>query len=135
VRRVAIRSRLDADQARREARRLAALLGFNRGDAEAVALAVSELAMNLHRYAVGGEIVVRTVEDGTRRGLEIESQDAGPGIADAELALQDGYTTGGGLGSGLPSARRLMDDFELRTNPSGTRIVVRKWLITRSPSA
>ena len=130
-----IRSRLDADQARREARRLALRLGFDRGDAEAVALAASELAMNLHRYAVEGEIVLRAIEDGTRRGLEIESQDAGPGIADPELALQDGYTTGGGLGSGLPSARRLMDDFELRSQPSGTRIVVRKWRATRSPSA
>lgn len=130
-----VRSRLDADQARREARRLALRLGFDRADAETVALAVSELAMNLHRYAVEGEIVLRAIEDGTRRGLEIESQDAGPGIADPELALQDGYTTGGGLGSGLPSARRLMDDFELRSQPSGTRIVVRKWLATRSPSA
>ena len=130
-----IRSRLDADQARREARRLALRLGFDRGDAEAVALAASELAMNLHRYAVEGEIVLRVIEDGIRRGLEIESQDAGPGIADHELALQDGYTTGGGLGSGLPSARRLMDDFELRSQPSGTRIVVRKWRATRSPSA
>ena len=74
-----IRSRLDADQARREARRLAISLGFDRGDAETVALAASELAMNLHRYAVEGEIVLRAVQDGARRGLEIESQDAGPG--------------------------------------------------------
>ncbi len=130
-----IRSRLDADQARREARRLAVSLGFDRGDAETVALAASELAMNLHRYAVKGEIVLRVVEDGARRGLEIESQDAGPGIADPELALRDGYTTGGGLGSGLPSVRRLTDDFELTTQPSGTRIVARKWLAPRSTSA
>lgn len=134
ARRVPVLSRLDADQARREARRLAISLGFDRGDAETVALAASELAMNLHRYAVEGEIVLRAVQDGARRGLEIESQDAGPGITDPELALQDGYTTGGGLGSGLPSARRLMDDFELITQPSGTRIIVRKWLTTRSPS-
>ena len=126
-----IRSQLDVDQARQEARRLAVALGFNRGDAETVALAASELAMNLHRYAVQGEIVLRTVRVDDRRGLQIESQDAGPGIADTDLALQDGYTTGGGLGSGLPSARRLMDDFELITGPSGTRIVVRKWLSTR----
>jgi serine/threonine-protein kinase RsbT len=134
-RRLAIQTRLDADQARREARRLAVDLGFDRNGAEAVALAVSELAMNLHRYAVGGEIVVRSVADGVRRGLEIESLDTGPGIADSAQALQDGYTTSGGLGSGLPAARRLMDDFELTTAPSGTRIVARKWLTTRSPSA
>jgi serine/threonine-protein kinase RsbT len=128
ARRLAIRTRLDADQARREARHLAAGLGFNRGDAEAVALAVSELAMNLHRYADGGEIVLRAVTDGDRRGLEIESRDLGPGIAEPDRALQDGYTTGGGLGSGLPSARRLMDDFELATGATGTTIVARKWL-------
>lgn len=138
ARRLAIRSTLDVDQARREARRLAAGLGFDRGDAEQVALAASELAMNLHHYAVDGEIVLRAVlegGDGTRRGIEIESQDAGPGIADPARAMEDGYTTGGGLGSGLPSARRLMDEFELRTACSGTRIVARKWLTTRSSSA
>jgi serine/threonine-protein kinase RsbT len=137
ARRFAVRTRLNADQARREARRLATTLGFNRGDVEAVALAATELAMNLYRYAPGGEIVLRPVQqagDARRRGLEIESLDAGPGIADADLALQDGYTTAGGLGAGLPSVRRLMDDFELTTGPSGTRIVVRKWLISRSPS-
>jgi len=133
--RLPVRTRLDADEARREARRLAKQLGFSVPDAESVALAVSELAMNLHRYAVGGEIVLRVVEEGARRGIEIESKDAGPGIKDPDLALQDGYTTGGGLGSGLPSARRLMDEFTLTTASAGTRIVVRKWLTVRSPSA
>jgi serine/threonine-protein kinase RsbT len=128
ARRLAVRTRLDADQARREARRLAAGLGFAPADAESVALATSELAMNLHRYATGGEIVLRAVSDGARRGVEIESRDSGPGIADTDLAFQDGYTTGGGLGSGLPSARRLMDELALTTGPAGTRIVARKWL-------
>lgn len=90
--------------------------------------------MNLYRYAIEGEIALRRVEDGPRRGVQIESRDAGPGIADTTLAFQDGYTTGGGLGSGLPSARRFMDDFELISAPSGTRIVARKWLTTRSLS-
>jgi serine/threonine-protein kinase RsbT len=152
-RRLPVCTRSDADQARREARRLAAALGFGRVDAEEVALAVSELAMNLHRYAVGGEIVLRPIQEdapisedaptavaavggrGGRRGLEIVSLDAGPGIADPERALQDGYTTGGGLGSGLPAARRLVDEFTLVTDPSGTRIVAIKWLTHRSPSA
>jgi len=126
-----IRSTLDADQARREARRLAASLGFGPADAEAVALAASELAMNLHRYAPGGTLTLRVVEEeDARRGVEIESTDDGPGIDDPDLALQDGYTTSGGLGSGLPSARRLMDDFDLSTAPTGTRIVARKWLNT-----
>ena len=132
ARRLVVHTRLDADQARREARQLAAGLGFGPADAESVALAASELAMNLHRYAAGGEIVLRAVSDGARRGVEIESQDSGPGIADPDLAFQDGYTTGGGLGSGLPSARRLMDELALTTGPAGTSIVARKWLPTRS---
>jgi len=133
--RLAVRTRLDADQARREARRLATSLGFKPADAESVALATSELAMNLYRYAMDGEIVLRTVDDGARRGIEIESQDTGPGITDTDLAFQDGYSTGGGLGSGLPSARRLMDEFALTTTTSGTRIVTRKWMTTRSSLA
>ena len=125
-----VRTRLDADQARREARRLAERVGFGRADAESIALAVSELAMNLYRYAVDGTIVLRIVDDGARRGLEVQSSDLGPGIADPTLALQDGYSTGGSMGSGLPGARRLMDDFDLVTGPAGTRIVARKWLTT-----
>jgi serine/threonine-protein kinase RsbT len=132
--RLAVRTRLDADQARRAARRLATGLGFSLADAESVALAVSELAMNLHRYAHDGEIVLSPIDDGVRRGIEVESLDSGTGIEHPDLALQDGYTTGGGLGSGLPSARRLMDEFSLTTTSSGTRIVARKWLIARSPS-
>lgn len=123
-----IRSTLDADQARRDARRLAFALGFGRSDAESVALTASELAMNLYRYAVDGAIGLRPIADGDRRGVEVESVDAGPGIADPELALQDGYSTGGGLGSGLPSVRRLMDEFAMTTGPTGTTIVARKWL-------
>ena len=128
VLRLAVRTRLDVDAARREARRLAASFGFNRADAESIALAASELAMNLHRYAVDGTIQLRVVVDGARRGLEVQSSDLGPGIADPALALQDGYSTGGGMGSGLPGARRLMDDFDLVTGPTGTQIVARKWL-------
>jgi serine/threonine-protein kinase RsbT len=134
ARRLPIRSRLDVDQARREARRLAASFGFNRADAETVALAASELAMNLQRYAVDGEIEIRIVEEGARRGLVLTSGDHGPGIDDPARALEDGYSTGGSLGSGLPAVRRLMDDFDLETAPSGTRIVARKWLSTGSSS-
>jgi serine/threonine-protein kinase RsbT len=129
-RQVSVRTRLDADQARREARRLAAQVGFGRADAESIALAVSELAMNLHRYAVDGTIHLRVVVEGERRCIEVQSSDLGPGIDDPVLALQDGYSTGGTMGSGLPGARRLMDTFDLVTGPTGTRIVARKWLVT-----
>lgn len=136
VREITVRTRLDADQARREARQMAARLGLNRADAEAVALAVSELAMNLHRYAPGGHIRLSPLHDaesaaGGRQGLRVESCDHGPGIEHPDLALQDGYSTGGGLGSGLPSVRRLMDDFSLTSTAEGTRVVAIKWLTGR----
>lgn len=134
VREITVRTRLDADQARREARQMAARLGLNRADAEAVALAVSELAMNLHRYAPGGRIRISPLQDaasGGRQGVRVESCDHGPGIEHPDLALQDGYSTGGGLGSGLPSVRRLMDDFSLTSTAEGTRVVAIKWLTGR----
>jgi serine/threonine-protein kinase RsbT len=118
----------DVEQIRREARSLAAHIGFGRADAEAITLAASELASNLVRYAPGGELQVTTCSGETGKGILIVSRDSGPGIADIGLALQDGYSTGGGLGSGLPAVQRLMDDFVLTTGPTGTHIEARKWL-------
>ena len=109
-------------------------VGFDRHDAEAILLAVSELATNLVRYAPGGELVVSIVSEANGVGILIQSSDPGPGIADVELALRDGYSTSGGLGSGLPGVRRLMDDFTIVTSPSGTSIEARKWLPSQSPS-
>ena len=125
--RLAVRSRAEAEAARRAARDLAGALGFGRAEAEAVALAVSELATNLARYAIRGELVLRPVSGPRGVGLEVESRDAGPGIAALDLALRDGHSTGGGLGSGLPAARRLLDEFAIATGPEGTTIVGRKW--------
>ena len=118
----------DVERIRRESRNLATRAGFNRVDAEIIALAVSELATNLVRFAPGGTILAMTCRGDTGRGIVIESRDSGPGIADVELALRDGYSTGGGLGSGLPAVQRLMDDFALTTGPAGTRIEAHKWL-------
>ena len=112
---------------RRVARAAAAELGFSATDAEAVALAISELAMNLHRYARRGEIVVEDIGGPGRRGIQITSRDGGPGIEDVDAALRDGFSTGGGLGSGLPGVRRLMDELDVVTGPTGTLIVARKW--------
>ena len=100
-------------------------------DAERVALAVSELATNLVRYAQEGTIVLSSVAGSAGTGIQVESWDVGPGIADLEQALEDGFSTGGGLGSGLPAVRRLMDEFTIATGPSGTRIVVRTWATNR----
>ena len=127
-------SQVDVEQIRREARALAVSAGCDRADVEAIVLAVSELATNLVRYAPGGEVVVATCAQGCARGIAIESRDGGPGIADVAQALADGFSTGGGLGSGLPAVRRLMDDFTLTTSPAGTRIVARKWVSGLSPS-
>jgi serine/threonine-protein kinase RsbT len=125
--RIAVASRPDADRARRQARALARSRGLGPADAETVALAVAELAMNLVRYASGGEIRLSPLGGSRGAGIEVESRDRGPGIADVRLALQDGFTTGGGLGSGLPAVRRLMDEFDIASDPEGTRIVARKW--------
>jgi serine/threonine-protein kinase RsbT len=125
---------VDVERIRREARALATRVGFERHDAEAILLAVSELATNLVRYAPGGELIISTVSEANRVGILIQSFDPGPGIIDVELALRDGYSTSGGLGSGLPGVRRLMDDFTIVTSPSGTSIEARKWRFPPSPS-
>jgi serine/threonine-protein kinase RsbT len=125
---LAIGARSDVEEARRRARSLALASGFSAPDAEAVALAVSELASNLARYARDGRIVVGLGGADGRTGVVIESRDAGPGIADVGQALADGFSTGGGLGGGLPGVRRLMDTFDIASGPGGTRIRACKWL-------
>ena len=92
------------------------------------ATAVSELARNIVKYAGTGSVVVREVRDGPRVGVEATAEDAGPGIADIELALTDHFSSGGTLGLGLPGVRRMVDDFEIDSEPGrGTRITIRKW--------
>jgi len=127
VQRFPIVTQADVEVARRAARMLATNLGFGTDDAERVVLAVSELATNLRRYAVRGEVILGPAESGGQ-GLRMESRDAGPGIADLDAALRDGVSTGGGLGSGLAGVRRLMDEMTITTAPHGTSIVVHKWL-------
>lgn len=126
--RVAIRTDADVVTARQEARTMGAELGLSSTDLTLLATAISEVARNITTYAGEGEVALRVVERGGRRGVEVVASDEGPGIADLELALQDGYTTGKGLGLGLPGARRLVDEFELRTAlGSGTSIRLVKW--------
>ena len=126
--RVAIRTDADVVTARQEARTMGAELGLSSTDLTLLATAISEIARNITTYAGEGEVALRVVERGGRRGVEVVASDKGPGIADLELAMQDGYTTGKGLGLGLPGARRLVDEFELRTAlGSGTSIRLVKW--------
>ena len=129
--RVPVRATRDVERARREARTLATGQGFTAADTERVVLAVSELATNLARYARQGEVLLSVIAGPRGAGVEVESRDTGPGIADLSQALEDGYTTGGELGGGLSGVRRLMDDFEITSAPSGTRVLARKWLRTR----
>lgn len=129
--RVPIQSQVDVERARREARAFATAAELSREAAEEVALAVSELATNLLRYARDGEVLFARREGPRGVGLEVLSRDRGPGIADVDEAMRDGFSSGGGLGGGLPGVRRLMDEFALETGPEGTRIRCRKWRTNR----
>ena len=117
--------------ARQTARDVARKLGFGMVDQSRIATAVSELARNVVRYADQGrgEAIVREVHAPDHStGIEIIVRDNGPGIVDVQRALQDGYTSGNGLGIGLPGARRLMDEFAIDSTPGvGTAVTIRKW--------
>jgi serine/threonine-protein kinase RsbT len=126
--RVAIRTDADVVTARQEARTMGAALGFSSTDLTLLATAISEIARNITTYAGEGEVALCVRTESGRAGIEVVATDQGPGIANVELAMQDGYTTGNGLGLGLPGTRRLVDDFELETTPgAGTRIRMVKW--------
>ena len=126
---ISIDHEMDIVSARQKARELATAVGFTSTDQTLIALAISEIARNIISYARCGKVTLRRVEDGGRRGMLIVARDDGPGIADIELAMRDGYSTGKSLGVGLPGAKRVMDDFELMSSPGrGTTVTMRKWL-------
>jgi len=126
---IPIRSDADILAAREKGRALAAQLGFDFTNTVLVATVISELARNIVQYAQAGEISFTEHHRGDRRGLQIVAVDRGPGIVDIERALQDGYSTSGGLGLGLPGSRRVMDEFELESAPAqGTTVRAIKWL-------
>jgi serine/threonine-protein kinase RsbT len=127
--RVAILTDADVVTARQEARTMGAGLGFSSTDLTLLATAISEVARNITTYAGEGEVTLRVLDQDGRRGIEVLASDQGPGISDVELAMQDGYTTGNGLGLGLPGTRRLVDDFDLQTTPgAGTTVRLVKWI-------
>jgi serine/threonine-protein kinase RsbT len=128
-RRIPIESDSDVVTARQRARELAASLDLTSTDQTLLATAISEVARNITAYARRGEVVLSIVRDnGGRQGIRVVARDDGPGIEDIELALQDGFTTGGGLGLGLPGARRLVDEFAIESAPSqGTTVTLVKW--------
>ncbi len=126
--RICINSDADTVTARQQGRALAAQLGLSSSDQALVATAISELARNIVEYAKCGEIIIRLDERNNKRGVVVIARDEGPGIPDIERAMQDGFTTGRGLGLGLPGARRLMDEFEIASEVGkGTTVIVKKW--------
>ena len=126
--RVPINSDADLVAARAEGRAMAERLGFPRPDPTLIATAISEVARNIVVHVGGGEIVLRPFQDADRYGLVVIASDEGPGIRDVEAALRDEYSGRGGLGLGLPGARRLMDDFEVTSDANfGTTVTMRKW--------
>jgi serine/threonine-protein kinase RsbT len=126
--RVAINSDQDIVTARQKGRALAMEAGFSTGDATLIATAISELARNIVSYARKGEITLKIVSASVRQGILIVASDNGPGIPDIRQAMRDGFSTSGSLGLGLPGVRRLMDDFEITSQPGkGTTVAVKKW--------
>ncbi|OLD58726.1 MAG: ATP-binding protein [Ignavibacteria bacterium 13_1_40CM_2_61_4] len=126
--RLPIAADVDVVQARQQGREVAADCGFTSGDQTVIAAAISEIARNILMYAKRGEIVLSVVANGDRQGVVVVARDQGPGIRDVARALQDGYSTSGGLGLGLPGARRLMDEFELTSVlGEGTTVTMKKW--------
>jgi serine/threonine-protein kinase RsbT len=126
--RTEVRSAEDVVRVRQAVRTHAAAAGLSLVDQTKIITAASELARNMVDYGGGGQVRFEIVNDGRRRGLRLTFEDRGPGIADIELAMKDGYTTGNGLGLGLPGARRLVDDFDIQTAPGqGTTVTLVKW--------
>jgi len=134
---VTIESDADVVTARQQARALASKLELSSTDQTLLATAISEVARNITAYAVRGEVALSVItDDDGRRGIRVIARDDGPGIENLELALQDGYTSGNGLGLGLPGARRLVHDFDIQTAPGqGTKVTLVMWERERARAA
>jgi serine/threonine-protein kinase RsbT len=114
--------------ARQAGRALATQGGFSGSALALIATAISEIARNIVLYAGQGEVLLAWVREGSREGIVVIARDNGPGIANLDRAMQDGYSTGKGLGLGLPGAKRLMDEFEIvSVVGKGTTVTMRKW--------
>lgn len=126
--RLPIHSDADIVLARARGRSLADELGFSSTDATVIATAVSEVARNIVQHASKGELTFEAVRERARVGIKIVARDEGPGIADVHRALQPGYSTANSLGLGLPGAKRLMDEFEVKSEVGrGTTVSMIKW--------
>jgi len=123
-----VRSDEDVVGVRRTVREWSIAAGFSLVDQTKMVTAASELARNALQYGQGGEAQLEALNDGARRGLRLTFLDNGPGIADVQLALRDGYSTGGGLGLGLSGAKRLSEEFLIDSAPGeGTKVMIARW--------
>jgi serine/threonine-protein kinase RsbT len=126
--RVPVSSDADVVEAREKGRELSAQLGFSSIDLTLIVTAISEVARNILLYAKQGEIVLGLEQEDGQKGIVVVARDEGPGIPDLDLAMRDSFSTGNGLGLGLPGARRLMDEFDIKSEVSkGTTVVMKKW--------
>ncbi|WP_195201980.1 anti-sigma regulatory factor [Bacillus paralicheniformis] len=126
---VKILTEWDIVAARQLGRNVAKELGFGTVDQARITTAISELARNIYLYAGKGRICIEQVQEEGKKGLKVIAEDEGPGIADIKKVMEDGFSTSGGLGAGLPGVKRLMDQFELHSDvENGTDIQAIKWL-------
>lgn len=125
---IKIETESDIVSARQVGRNMSRQLGFGTIMQSRMATSISELARNIYLYAGKGTITISPIERKGAIGLQITAIDAGPGIPDIRKALEDGYTTSGALGAGLPGVRRMMDEFDIQSAPGeGTRVIIAKW--------
>ena len=123
-----VRSSDDVVRVRQAVRAKAISIGFSLVDQTKIITAASEIARNTVDYGGGGTLCLEILHSGARRGLRLTFADEGPGIADVDLALTDGYTTGHGLGLGLSGAKRLSNEFEVKSRPGeGTIVMLARW--------
>jgi serine/threonine-protein kinase RsbT len=127
--RVVIQHEADIVTARQKGRELGAASGFSKTEQTLIATAISEVARNIVVYAKEGEVLLSPLRNGSRKGIKVVARDEGPGIADLNLAMRDGYSTANSLGIGLPGAKRLMDEFDVASSPGrGTTVTMKKWV-------
>jgi serine/threonine-protein kinase RsbT len=123
-----LRGELDIVASRQKVRALTQQLKFSLVDQTKMITAASELSRNTVVHGRGGDMHWELLDDGIRRGLRLHFEDQGPGIPDTKLALTDGWTSGGGMGLGLPGSKRLVQEFELKSIPGqGTRVSITRW--------
>ncbi|MBP1971465.1 serine/threonine-protein kinase RsbT [Virgibacillus natechei] len=126
---VNIHKEWDIVGARQAGRDIAKEIGFGTVDQARITTAISEMARNIYLYADKGQIYLKVANESGKKGLTIISVDTGPGIRDIGQAMEDGYSTSGGLGAGLPGIKRLMDEFDVQSEEGkGTTITTLKWL-------